>query len=1005
MAQQNPVYDKDSDDKPTHHSLPSEDRPQAAGKPSDPRSTYDPQKTPKADSSDPRSELNQAEQAAGSGQSSDGQKSELMAPSGQSTSGEEGGLYNNEGSGSSKKSSRFSARTKRRAGIGGGIAGIGIFGAIIFGSVAQGPLQFIHFAQLLQRFHFSSHEAFQDYRSSKMLYYGITGQGGTQDSRLGTMGNKFADKWEEELVKKTGLRPVYSQRGGRFIGFEIVDENKAVNNLLDASEKDGKAARGVERAMGKGAEIKTVGEARAGKQAIVGVNGKLSDKTKIIDVRGVKSYRERARFIKTIGESTHSSKIAGAIGSRLLIKRGGVDFHPLKNAARKKGESLADWYSRVREDMAKRNETGTTETKLGNNDKTDKNGKPVASSETQAATSEAQAAGEEAASSTGRETIKNIVKKLGKGGAAIGVLCAAKSIGNNVEDYKYVNNALPMMRMGMSVVTMGNQVMSTKDVNNDELSAYSTAFYDKKTSTSWTDAKSIQAELGQDQKGPDTPPEARLNNVGDKPAFFDLLDSIGPLNAACGISDTISGLPIINEVSGAISDAVVGALNAAAGTFGTSVDQLMQGALAAISGKSVNTLASGAEFGNLANTGAFLSANDTAASTGGAPMSPSDVAILKTETDDQVKQDNSTKTFAQRYLDPYNRDTLVASAIDAMPNSGSGFAAALSNFGSLFSGSFFKTFGALFPKAHAATSGYDYGVPKFGFTANERDDPEFENPYDNAKVLESDPNTISELNDKYGRPCYGMTVTVGSDGVTIDSEAMGSDDLNVFKVVKKPECDPKQNPDPMFLRYRMYLSDAVTANSLACYYGDDTVCASLGFGNSTQNSGVSSGTEVSGDAQQLAQQIIDAGNVSGDPRYMAQIQAVAKGDFSCNINPSILKMLVGVTVLDKHKISVSSLNRRCTGVLTASGTGSFHYKDGGGHAIDVVGFDGGTVDGNGDKATLGYLNEAVKFLPKNTGFGQVGSCGSGFKIPSGDYTVPDSCNHQHIQVPVERINK
>lgn len=164
-----------------------------------------------------------------------------------------------------------------------------------------------------------------------------------------------------------------------------------------------------------------------------------------------------------------------------------------------------------------------------------------------------------------------------------------------------------------------------------------------------------------------------------------------------------------------------------------------------------------------------------------------------------------------------------------------------------------------------------------------------------------------------------------------------------------------------------------------------------------------SGTTPSGSAQDLAQQIVDAGNLTDqDGRYMAQIKNMAaKGPVAgtCNVNPTILKMLVGVTVQDGNKIVMSSLNRKCTGELTASGVGSFHYRNSGGHAIDVISFNGEAVDGK-SAATAKYLEAASKYLPKNTGYGQVTNCGSGFKVPEGSYAFEDTCDHQHLQVPV-----
>lgn len=180
---------------------------------------------------------------------------------------------------------------------------------------------------------------------------------------------------------------------------------------------------------------------------------------------------------------------------------------------------------------------------------------------------------------------------------------------------------------------------------------------------------------------------------------------------------------------------------------------------------------------------------------------------------------------------------------------------------------------------------------------------------------------------------------------------------------------------------------------------DDEKAALNGVGGSSsaaEGEESSNTSAVDGDAKELAKQLIDSGKITGDSRYMGQINAVARGDYSCNINPDILKMLVGVTK-DGHKLFISSLNRKCTGVLTASGSASFHYSDGGGHAVDITSYDGKTVNG-GNAATLSFLKEAEKYLPDGSGLGQVG-CGSGYTNSKKFGYFSDSCNHQHIQVP------
>jgi hypothetical protein len=154
--------------------------------------------------------------------------------------------------------------------------------------------------------------------------------------------------------------------------------------------------------------------------------------------------------------------------------------------------------------------------------------------------------------------------------------------------------------------------------------------------------------------------------------------------------------------------------------------------------------------------------------------------------------------------------------------------------------------------------------------------------------------------------------------------------------------------------------------------------------------------------KRMARELIESGRLDDrDGRYMKQIRTVARGNFTCNVNPYIIKMLYGVVVKDRHRVVITSLNRKCTHVIAGAGEKSYHYKKGGGHAIDVGEFDGHKVTG-GNHATLRYLNAAVKYLPKHAGFGQK-NCHSGFNPPAGDKYFSDRCDHQHIQVPVRQL--
>ena len=159
---------------------------------------------------------------------------------------------------------------------------------------------------------------------------------------------------------------------------------------------------------------------------------------------------------------------------------------------------------------------------------------------------------------------------------------------------------------------------------------------------------------------------------------------------------------------------------------------------------------------------------------------------------------------------------------------------------------------------------------------------------------------------------------------------------------------------------------------------------------------VTQGSLPSGTAQELAKQILASGKVDGDSRYMAQIRGIADGTGTCHVNPTILAMILSLS--EQFELNISSLNRRCTGVLTASGTGSFHYKEQGGHAVDFN-FVNGVHSTGGTEHDLALIRAAAAVIPKGSGFGQV-NCRENIDL-SGMRQFNDTCNHVHIEVPVQ----
>lgn len=979
------------------------------GDPSNPTGDYAArQQSPAGDPSDPRSSENSNKSAAsdiqdqesdGAGPGSAGGNAEQQEQSllSGSASGEEpgSGFFKNIGSeatGLSKITGIFKDMSPRKF---AGIAVIGLLAGGGFTSVAllSGPFQFVHFAQTLQK-HFKANEDFGNDRTSKILLYSLSGQGG-QNGRLGITGNKAANKWEKRLIAETGMRPVFQEGTRRFVGFEIVDDNKAQQTLGDIGEKGDKRSARLQQSMGKGAKISSVGN--AGLYSSGDNKTKLDSNKRFVDLRDV-DFADRRVWIRSVTSATNVNGVSSAIGARLLKERGGVRLHPLNKV---KGKVDAELAKRFEDKRVKEISEGAQST----------------DGELKPATTE-NAAGEEQAvdpkdSEVSAETKSYIddfkssgAFKSAKGAAiATGVMCIVKSFGNSVEDYKYTNNVLPMMRLGMNGIATGNQIMSFDDFDLDVMRMASEYMYDEKKNTSWSQAESIRTGQGK-TGGIPTPPEADLGKAGEKPKFFRIVDDIPVLGTVCDVQNAVGNLPIIKQVG----DAGNKVIEEGAAAAGVNTDELLESALKLVAGKSVDPKSQGANYGSLSDTGAFYAANESSWAGGGRDLSDGERANLVAFEEYHEKLERDSKPVLARYFDPFDQKSITGSMVNVMPVNATQAGHMLSNPVQILGSGFSRVSTTFTPKTHAQETTkklYDYGAPKKGFSLAEQRDPLYENPFENGQRDRSDDgqkklppleDDLPRLNDLYGKKCFGTTVTTDEDGVHVKTERK-----NAFKVIKEhaDDCDPQKNRDDRLNQYRVYIADAITAVSLACYEGDEAACTELGMGNNrsgeTSEAGDQSGDGlVSGESKDLANKILQSGKVSINPKYQSQIKDIADGKATCNVNPTILQLIA--TIAQNHTINISSLNRKCTNTLTASGTGSYHYRDGGGHAVDIAIVDG-QVSTGGTGKDIALLKEILPLLPEGSGIGQVNCRGGTLKLPKGVTQFEDACNHIHIQVP------
>jgi hypothetical protein len=194
----------------------------------------------------------------------------------------------------------------------------------------------------------------------------------------------------------------------------------------------------------------------------------------------------------------------------------------------------------------------------------------------------------------------------------------------------------------------------------------------------------------------------------------------------------------------------------------------------------------------------------------------------------------------------------------------------------------------------------------------------------------------------------------------------------------------QHNADPN--HYVPYFAPAQAV--VAALVGGDAACA----------------TGISGDARTLAENLvtaIDAGKIVGSvPDHLKEIEWIASGQLvpNCGVDIRILQVIT-IALNTFGKVGISDINRLCTGQILGTGTSSAHYKNGGGHAVDLYSL-GGKATNGADANALELLKILDPVMSSGSGVGQ-----SACRSAAGDSIVlahlvqfPDSCTHLHINV-------
>ena len=701
-----------------------------------------------------------------------------------------------------EQSFRQRFRKRRPLIIGGtGVAAIVIAAFALF---ASGPAKLLHFAKILDAAHMATNREFGNDRSARALIYAMLGT--SNRSRLGLLGNVAADKWEARMARDTGLKPLFENSyPNRLIGYAIVDQTKA-DNLVKQFESQGIDVNGNSSGM-------------------VDSKGRAPPNGEVISLRGT-DRKVRKNSLKLVGQSISATRASTYVHFRLETKRAGINLHPWRNKVGERREAN----QQARRDA--HNEEYDQQMREGVQDpgvrlaaeQSDPDGDGVTSSDPndEAAANGVNDLAREAAEAD-HETLQKIKSgiRTAKGPAVvIGALCAVRGFAGAAEEAQHQQN-LVAMRVAGYVQAAASQAQTGIDTTLETAGFTAERLTDPETGQDYSNARSVQHETGRPLTGPDVPPEGKPGR--EKPELFTIVQGIPVLGSACGALDSVLGLPVIRDVAGAINSGIEFAINQALRPTGYNIDEILSSAVAFIAGRGMDPLAVGPAFGNVANYGTRLLANDSIIALGGRVLSAPEVAQINAEQAEYERLDYQQKSFSQRYLDPYEPKSLTGKFVGKMPSS-------IAQLGTLMSNTPAELFSTLSSapwlggKAYAAgTEPYDYGFPEFGYSVAEKNDPRFENPDENALYIEeelADGRTRLEvLNEEY-EECFSMKVNP-------ETLAIETGEALDFRTIPD-KCDDA-NED--LLRYRYYLIDSVSLRSLLCYDGDEESCAMLGFGD------------------------------------------------------------------------------------------------------------------------------------------------------------------------------
>lgn len=927
----------------------------------------------------------------------------------------------------------WGTKVRKRSTIGGGVAALLLGGGFGFLSIASGPLQFLKIASDLENFHFFHLQEAGDERSSGIMrdireFNAIKNKGGWERTRMGKIGNAVADKFEVQL-NASGIE--YTTTAGGLLTTGVQLDPEKVPELNDMSPEE--AAQYLKNNYGI-KDVQIIDNPNVEKEGAKLLKINIGD----ISSNPLKFHQFSRALLKNAGYNALSQRI----GARFLDARYKLSWHYLSSKlTQKAGEAYDAWKKRMNQNQSETIEEGTSETGVQNSAAPCNEGDAECESRSTAAASETSdgrqlvSDGQNATTSgfgsdALNKLVKNIADKLtsktaaGVGGL-IAALCILKSFSSAYNSVKMAEVIVPLVRFATEYMSIGSQIQSGQDLDSGQLGYYSQAFYDNSSSpndpnagTSWTQAQTQSAEeinagmsdapsLNSDGTIPGVPADNTLQHINSGNPL-DWVDSIPGLGAACSsIGGFIVGMLGGGPVGAAIGTVLSNVLEKVP-AFRDAMGSLVNTIVGWMVGAPVSAFPSGAQTGNYLNYGARLAANAQAVTSGGGALSQTQVAQLDQDENQQLQQQFTSNSFADRVFNPYTNGSLLNRlATNINPSITTSVTSVASNITGIF-GSLTRSLSSLVSSPSYAAGSVNleqvYGFPEYGFSEAELDNSATSDPYQNsvnaANLLDA------QCTDKNGNPvttcgfitkaaqCFGVNIvgTKNSDGSNEWDAQVGNDPNNNPDLYGGSYPAGCNSDDSDWLTIRFFIFDTETMKSLGCYEGDDDSCNEI-FNGATSSS-TSNTTAINGTAQSLASQILANPNINltcYSQSVKQDVEDASNGQPGTSgkpISAAILSLIATVGV--GHKVCITAIESGGQG----HASNSAHYT---GDAVDFGSLDGTAITGRNAPA-LTIMRIAEDILPSGSAFGQ-SQCGATPSLPTGWTTFQDTCNHLHVQVP------